>query len=502
MNPATPPSEDPRLPSYEHPALRDVRDELQRCRDCWDLLRGEAKRRYLPKEHKEKEAFYVDRLQRSRFQPFFPDAIREFVGVLSRFNLAEPPASLEQWADDIDMRGNDVQAFMASCDELVLRDRGCLLIVDMPPGRAESALEEREQNRRPFLRVVPRADVLSWRTRTIGGLEIPEQVVIREVVEVDAAEGDYGVELETRYRIMRGGEWWVVRLKGAGAKWIEEMVLGENGEELRGTFDMSGGTPFPFPPVAWYGTSTRDKFGEGQPPMLSLADQSLDHFIVSSDQRELMRKLAMPVPKRTGMPPPAPGAPAPDVVLGPNSIMDLPNGADFGFEEPGCGSLEARAKEIAHIEELIRTQTLNFLYGGSSTKTATQSEMEAASAQSKISILARSKHNTMQRIMAIWCAYTGEDLPDGAGIYLPENLFSKPFDPAAAQQVVSLYDATLLSKRSAIEQLIKGGVNTVVTDADEELQRLAEEEPPPPPEPTPLDGLNQPDMPPPTELAA
>jgi hypothetical protein len=474
-----------------------VRDELQRCRDCWDLLRGEAKKRYLPKEHKEKETFYADRLQRSKYQPFFPDAIREFVGVLSRFQLAEPPASMEQWEDDIDMRGNDVKSFFASCDELVLRDRGCLLMVDMPPGRAENALQEREQGRRPFLRVFPRGDVLSWRTRTIGGLEIPEQVVIREVVEVDSTEGDYGVELETRYRILRGGEWVVVRLKSAGAAWIEEVVLDDDGNELRGTFELSGGGLFPFPPVAWYGTSTRDRFGEGQPPMLSLADQSLDHFVVSSDQRELMRKLALPVPTRTGMPPPAPGMPAPDVVLGSNSIMDLPPGVSFAFNEPGCGSLEARAKEIAHIEELIRTQTLNFLYGGSTTKTATQSEMEAASAQSKISILAGSKHNAIQRVMAIWCAYTGEELQDGAGIHLPENLFNKPFDPAAAQQVVALYDATLTSRRTAIEQLIKGGVITVVTDADEELARLAEEEPPPPPELTPVDGATEPGLPPP-----
>lgn len=278
-------------------------------------------------------------------------------------------------------------------------------------------------------------------------------------------------------------------------------MLGEDGEELRGTFEMSGGGVFPFPPVAWYGTSTRDKFGEGQPPMLSLADQSLDHFVVSSDQRELMRKLALPVPTRTGMPPPAPGMPAPDVVLGSNSIMDLPPGASFAFNEPGCGSLEARAKEIAHIEELIEAQTLNFMYGDNATKTATQSEMEAGSAQSKISLLAGSKHNTLQRIMAIWCAFTGEDLPDGAGIHLPENLFRKPFDPAAAQMVASLYDSTLMSKRSAIDLLIKGGINTAVTDADEELQRLAEEEPPPPPELTPQDGLGQPDMPPPTDLA-
>ena len=105
------PEADPKLPSYVHPTLKDLRDDIQRAWDCWQYLRS-AKASYLPKEPEEPNEAYQARLDRAVYCGFFRDSIESFTGILSRFQRAgqDPrgagaPAAADRTAQAAAVRG-------------------------------------------------------------------------------------------------------------------------------------------------------------------------------------------------------------------------------------------------------------------------------------------------------------------------------------------------------------------------------------------------------------
>jgi hypothetical protein len=119
------PGTDPKLPSFQHPILREHANDLQRAFDAWYCLKDEeTKKKYLPKEPAEPEGAYTGRLGRAVFADFFRAGIEAFAGVLSRSELKDPPASFEKSQDNVDLEGNSLQAFWMTVDALCLRDGG------------------------------------------------------------------------------------------------------------------------------------------------------------------------------------------------------------------------------------------------------------------------------------------------------------------------------------------------------------------------------------------
>ncbi len=484
------PTKDPKLPSYVGPALRRVMADLEVTHDCWNLLRtpGAAKgqedallRRYLPKEPREPPEAYRVRLAYSRYPSFFPDAIRSFSGVLSRFQLTSPPPTLEAAASNIDRQGNSLKALLTAADQGVMRDGGCYLMVDMPAGRPGSLAEEVASGRRPYLTLVDRADVLSFRVAMVGTAQVATQVVVREWVEVPDDDGAYGTTIEARYRVIttQAGvtSWQVLKLtKDGNGTYGAAVDTDEQGQPREASYEAAGGRSFPRPPIVWYPSRIAEGFGQGAVPLIGLALDTLDHFRTRADQKELMRKLAMPVPVRTGMPPPAPGQPQPVVTLGANTFLDLPQGSSFDFKGPPSDSLAPRAAEVEHIEGLIREQTLAFMYGtGGGAKTATQADLEGVSSQANIRTMAEAKVNAVQQLLELWTLFTGEPLEPDAGIVMDANLHDRPLGPQDTAQLSALAMNELLSQRSLTEILIRGGVNTAATSPEQELQRLEAE---------------------------
>ena len=458
------PTDDPKLPSYRHPVLREIDADLKVAGDCWDALRG-AIASYLPKEPGEPDDAYKARTGRAVYRPVYRQAIEGFTGVLTRYQLADPPETWEQFADDIDLEGNDHRAFWAVADALALRDGGCLITVEMPPGEAATRAEELAQGRRPYLTLHQRSHVLNWRLATVNGVEVPQQATVLELAEVD--DEAYGVKTQARYRIHGPGVWRLVTIDRAS-----------NGEAVvreleQGTYLDAARNPLPFPPLIWY-SAEMVGFGKGHLPLRQLALMSIEHLQKRSDLAEKTHKCAMPVPVRTGVAPDAPGSRAKPLVLGPNTVVDLPPGGTFRFEEPSASSLAEQRTQITELEEAMRQATISFLQG-SSAKTATQAGLEATQAQASIANLARQKNSAMQRAMAIWALFTGDRLEEGAGIVMSPTIYDRPLEAADVAQLAAMDANTQISRRSFVEELIKGGRLTTVSSAEEELERLAEE---------------------------
>jgi hypothetical protein len=461
------PINDPSLVSYHRPELVRLLPQLKQAYDCWTLLNadglGEAKKDYLQREPAEPSSAYMARLGRSTYTPIYRDSIRSYAGLLSRFNLIDPPSSLEQHKDDVDLQGSSIQSFMTMVDECALRDGGTFVMVDMMPDNGESNFfDQMKDGRHPYFIHIKRADVINWQVSYERGVETVSQVTMRQL-RSKASKG-FGSEVEPVYYVLTPGKVEVYRLvKSDTSRWANQKV-----DEMQ--------TSLPIVPIVWYGATTT-RFAQGDLPMDGLADLSIQHFQMRSDLSELLHKCAMPVPVRKGAPIGPDGKPAP-LVLGPNTAVDLGSegGADFSFAEPSGKSLERHQKEIEHVEELMDRSSLNFLYGAN-VKTATEASLRASQVSASVSALVRSKTSVFGRLMRLWAWYAGEQsqITDESGLAINDALINKPLGASEIAQLVNLYSNDLLSKQTVLDELQRGGVLDPDLIVEDEMERIDED---------------------------
>lgn len=460
------PDDDPELVSYVRPELRALKDQLKRTRDCYSLMRtGEGTKclaEYLPQEEGEPDRCYQARLNRSTYTSAFRDAIRAFAGVLSQYQLKELPVSVDDAESNVDLLGSSMSKFLNGLDQLVLRDGGVAVLVDMPQAQpVGSALEEIEQDIRPYLIAVERSNVINWRTQMINGREVLQSAVLRMLQELPAQEGAFGAELEPVYIHLMPGAFRKYRLERDAHKW--RMIILEE-----------GATTLQEVPLVWYG-ATGSKFGTGEVPLIGMADLSIQHLQLRSDLAELIHKLSMPVPVRVGAPTDSMGRPMP-LTLGPNSAVDLPLEGSFSFAEPSGGSLAQHQAEITHVEQLMDRSSLAFLYGSDGgNRTATEVMLTGAQVAAQITTLIENKQSLFAGILQLWTAYTAEQLNPDAGLEVADNLIQRPLDPAESQALLGLFGANALSHQTLLEELQRGHVLSDMLDIEEELARVAEE---------------------------
>ena len=119
------PTDDPELVSYIRPELHHLAPELEKVRDCYELLRcEETKGKYLSQEFGEPDEAYSARMARSTYTPVFRDAIRAFAGLLGNYQETELPKTLEENIENVDMMGSSLAKLLNDLDQMVLRDGG------------------------------------------------------------------------------------------------------------------------------------------------------------------------------------------------------------------------------------------------------------------------------------------------------------------------------------------------------------------------------------------
>lgn len=459
------PINDPTLVSYHRPELVSILSGLELLHDCWTLLNpsghGSAKAKYLPRETGERPNDYKARLGRAVYPPTFRDSIKAYAGLLNRFQLVGAPPSLANNEQNVDQQGSSVYSFWNNADALAIRDAGTYIIVDMPPSKGKSNfLDEQKDGRVPYLISVERKDVINWVVEYIGGKEVIHQVTVRQLRSIADPAG-YGVRIEPVYRVFRPGAVETFRLEKRDNTWV----------------NISEGvtsTSLPVVPIIWY-SSSNNRFAQGDLGMTSLAELSIQHFQMRSDLIELLHKTSMPVPVRKGAPLAGNGRPAP-LLLGPNVAVDLPENGTFEFAEPTGKSLERAQAEITHVESLMDRSSLNFLYGAN-IKTATEASLRASQVSSQVSALIRNKVSCFSTMMKLWAAYAGElpSITRESGIALNDSLINRPIDPSGIAQMVNLHTSGLLSKRTVLDELQRGGVLDPDLKVEDEIARLDKE---------------------------
>lgn len=462
------PSNNPKLVSYQRPELAAIVQLLTRAQDCWHLLPRDntdigrsVRSNYLPQEVGEPKDAYHGRIGRSSYPSTYRDAIRSFSGLLSRFQLSEAPKTLEASINDIDMKGSSLRRFLSDVDQLVLRDGAAAILVEMPPAdpTVTSKIEEIRSGRRPYLVALERSQVINWRSHLSGGREVLDLVVLR--LEQETPDGDYGSKSEEVFMVMVPGAWRKVTLSMTQSGAYTEQVLEEGTTSLNEI------------PLVWLGATT-NAIGSSDVAMDALAQLSIEHMQLRSDLAELIHKCALPAGVRIGDSMLPDGSPKP-LTIGPNSVLDLPEGGQFMWAEISGGSLQRHQEEVLHVEKLMKEASLSFLWGDSGNRTATEAALASSQVSSQVRALIEGKLSAFRQLLYFWTQYSGEKLHQEAGISLSDSLIGKPMEAQDVAQLTNLNTNGLISHQTTLEELQRGGILDPDLNIEEELERIAAE---------------------------
>ncbi|MEH2201204.1 DUF4055 domain-containing protein [Nostoc sp.] len=456
-----PPTNSNNLPSTLSGAAAAYSSNLLLLLDCWNGLEG-RERAYLPKEVKEPPQAWSDRVKRTTFDNRFEPAIKDYAGLLSVFSLNDDTApSIEANKNNIDLMGNDLWTFFNEVDQYCLRDGWCGIMVEHPPEDPSitSQSDLLASDRRPYLVLIDRRDILNWRTTKVNGKSSLSRVTIRETrLEPD---GDYGEKEATYYRILLPGEYFVYQI-----------VEVQNQKQL---IEIDHGfTSLLEIPLVYYSVTESQLFA-AKAPFLNLAKLNIEYYQKRSQLNEVLRKCNLPVPIIKGLITTSGDIKnLPPLVIGPNSVVYLPQNGDFSFAEPSGVAIAASKDDLKDLEAAMDRMTLQFLTSGEHQKTATEVLLDSTKTSANLKGVARRKESAMQQIFKFWVAYTGET--EGGGITQDESLLSVPLTPEQVDKLQNLADAGRISDRTLLMLLQMGKVLPRQFDIDAEV-KLTEKNP-------------------------
>lgn len=407
------------------------------------LVLGEKARIYLPPEQNEPETAYRSRVLMSTFDRRFARSLRIYADLVLHDHYLEIPKGSTFDPRNVDRRGTPFYNFWASVAINALMFGHTFVLVDRDPGNYRSELERRERGK-PFLVSYSPLDLINWRVDDEG----VKLAVFRETVIKPA--GDYGEEVVTRYRVLRPDRW--------------ELWEGEPGALQQ----VDGGPLRGIPLVCIYSYQIGPFVSD--PPLKTLADLNLAHYQLLSDHRQKLHKCCLPTPVRIGT-----MTQGSDLVLGPNTFVDLPDGGDFKWAEPLAMSLGESRRDIEGLEHTIDIYSFDYLSRGFargiSRATATEVEVSTAPAEATLSGFARRFEHGMQAVLNLWATLAVEPAPT---IRLSGKLKEEKSDSQMLIMYVKLAEVGGVSKRTLLKMLVDQGYLPKDFDIDAELQIVGE----------------------------
>lgn len=455
------PQSDENLPSAWSKAAKRQQKALELVRD---LSAGPERIRerstvYLPKAPGEDQANYNSRLARSVFFNVFAHTIKGLVGQVFRRNPAlqdDVPAQIKAQAENIDLAGTHLDVFARDLLQDGLTAGHCAILVEFPrTGGAQNPLQEQQGQIRPYWVPIAKDNIVSWRTATVDGHTILTQVVIKETT-MEAA-GAFGEQEVTRYRVLYNDNGHV------GFELLQvtdEKVVVIVDQGLYPTQDEI--------PLAEIVTSGRTSIFDSTPPLLSLAYLNVAHYQQWSDYATSIHKTCVPLLVTIGMQPTEEGEDA--VVVGPNSVLDLPVGGDAKYVSHNGAALAECQKALDDLKSDMGTLGISMLAPQKRTaETAQAKQLDKATEDSALAVTARGLEDGIERALGFHAKYLR--LPSGGSISI-----NKIFDAQTMQaDMLTAWTGAVANAGVPARFMLEAMQSGELIDEDEDVDEIAAE---------------------------
>ena len=448
----------------ENNAIAKQSPIMQKMAEHWPLITAliggtkamrDAGRDYLPQWPGESDDSYNTRIKVATLHPAFKRTVK--VLAAKPFSKAiEPgddvPDRIKQLFDDIDLQGRNLQAFASLVfnEALSYGISGVLVEAPIRASNIITQADEKAAGIRPFLVHYSAWNILGWRTELINGYDRLIQLRLKEYkIEPD---GDYGEKTIEYVRVLTPGKWEIWKQNGK-----KEWVLHNVG--------VTNLTEIPF--VMFYGMRTGAMTGE--PPLLELAYQNVEHYQSSSDQQNILHASRVPILTMIG------ANDSDEITIGAAKAVKLPMGADMKFVEHSGAAIGAGRQSIIDLEERMRQSGAELLLIKPGQATATEISSDNEGNKCDLQRSTESAEDSLDQCLQFMADMFGEK--DGGSVSLFKDFGVATLSDASAQLLLAANQSGKISDFTLLLELKRRGILAPELDVMEEKDRIDEQGP-------------------------
>jgi hypothetical protein len=415
---------------------------------------------YLPKFPRERDDSYALRIQLSSYTPFLSRLVRGAAGLILRksIHLETDDPFWEEWRKNVDRCGTTLDDFAKMLLLVSLAYGHSSVLVDYPSVEARTLKEERDAAATPYLLMVPPWATIGRRQDPRVGFGKLQQVRIRETSEVP--DGDYGVRLENRVRVLYPGryELWAQAENATGWSMVTGGALGLKEIPLATTY------------------SGRTGFLTSRPPLLDCAELNLTHYQRRTDLTMALVVGAQPLLLLMGFDEDDDG-----VALSVNNAIKLPINGDGKYAEPSGASYEALQIELDKIADQILTLGVATLARQQDFQESGLAKgLDRAESNSMLAGVLRDLEKTLQQALGWVAEYAGVEAPT---VIIDDDFDHQTLEPTMVAQLVNLKREGALTLELLLQILQSGGIvpedidlEAVIDQAEAEAAERMEQE--------------------------
>ena len=414
-----------------------------------------AAQAYLPKWPNEDHESYEARRKTATLYPAFERTLGVMAGKPFSKELTfgdDVPEAIRQWCQNCDLEGRNLHSFMADQMAECLGYGIAGVLVDFPRTTGlRTRADEAAAGVRPYLVMIKHAQLLGWRT-TRGQDGVTRLTLLRlaEVAEKD--DGEYGTKEVQRVRVLRPGSW----------------ELWEQGDRAWAKIDEGATTLDVIPYVPFYGRRTG--FMTGKSPLLNLAYLNVKHWQSQSDQDTILHVARVPILFTKGF------QEGETITVGASAAVRSENDqADMKYVEHTGAAIDAGRQALEDLQDQMIQTGAELLVAQPGERSATEANNDAEANKSELQRIVEGFEDSIDQclqLMADWAR-----LGEGGHASLYKDFTAATLTDASAQLVLSLQQAGLITKKTAIREQQRRGMLAPDVDPDDELDAVAEEGP-------------------------
>jgi hypothetical protein len=431
-----------------------------------------AGKKYLPPMTEEPEAAYDTRLKQSVLTNYYRDTIEKLVSKPLKQPITlkdDVPASIEQYRDNIDGQGTDLDVFTKQVGEDTLNHGLSYILVDFPRNDPNATIaQEKANNIRPYAVHYTATQVIGWKTEVRNGKRVLTQVRIKEDSYEDAGEFEQ-VEVH-RIRVLEPGFYRLYELK--------EIAEGKEDWILVDSYEVNvKGAPLDFIPlIALYAAQTG--FMTAEPAMIDLANLNITHWQSDSDQRNILHVARVPILFSAGLGDSE--APVAKLNIGATTFIKGQMGSDLKYVEHNGKGIEAGRQDLQDLEGRMAQLGLNMLVKGngrSGSATATARVLDQSEADSPLSMFARELEQALGKMLDYFGVFLGLGPDSGGTVEVFKDFSLTMRDAEDIKALGEMRARGDISQITYWEELKRRGLLSDEFDAETEIDLLDLEAP-------------------------
>lgn len=420
-------------------------------------------REYLPQYDNETNKNYEARLARATLLNMTEQTLDTLAGKPFREAVVlgdDVPPELEEFCEDIDMQGSNLQAFCRAWFREGWAKGFSHVLVDHPTPEAHSAADgtpvartladDRAEGLRPYwVHIKPECLIAAY-SMVINGREVLTHVRIKETTTERVGWEEVEVE---RVRVLEPGSWQL---------WAPD----EKGEEWH--LEDAGTTTLDYVPLVTFYAGKRCGLMECKPPLADLAYLNVEHWQSKSDQRNVLTVSRFPILAASGVPSEQ------KVTIGPNNFLTTEDaqGKWYYVEHTGA-AISAGQVDLESLEDQMATYGAEYMRKKPGDETATGRALDSAESSSYLAATVRDFQDCVELAMQYTADWIGKD--DGGSVKISDDVDLSEADSAELDTLQKTRAQKDISRKTYLDELQKRGVLSDDFDEEQDAEFLEEE---------------------------